>query len=74
MGSMMKITDYLLYAVKTVGVIAFLPFLLPAYLIARVLGIDPFSLDGMGLGFLITIAIAGALAIGTGFFFLGTLI
>ena len=70
----MKITDYIFYAVKTVGVIAFLPFLIPAYLIAKMMGADPFSLDGMGIGFLITIAIAGALAIGTGFFFLGTLI
>ena len=66
--------NYLLYAVKMIGVIAFLPFLIPAYLIAKIMGADPFSLDGMGIGFLITVAIAGALAIGTGFFFLGKLL
>jgi hypothetical protein len=70
----MMMINYLLYAVKMIGVIAFLPFLIPAYLIAKIMGADPFSLDGMGIGFLITIAIAGALAIGTSFFFLGKFI
>jgi len=70
----MMMINYLLYAVKMIGVIAFLPFLIPAYLIAKIMGADPFSLDGMGIGFLITVAIAGALAIGTGFFFLGKLL
>jgi len=62
------------YAVKWVGLIAMIPFLIPAFFITKMLGGDPFSLDGMGVGFLITAVIAGALAIGTGFFFLGTLI
>lgn len=39
------------------------PFLIPAYGIARLLGADPFSLDGMGIGFLVTALIAGGLAI-----------
>ena len=70
----MKITDYIFYAVKTIGVIAFLPFLIPAYLIAKMMGADPFDMDGMGIGFLIVVLIAGALAIGTGAFLLGKFI
>ena len=68
-------------ALKTLGVIwttfwviLLAPFLVPAYAIARVMGADPFSLDGMGIGFLITAIIAGALAIAAVSFALGTLI
>jgi ABC-type microcin C transport system permease subunit YejB len=68
-----KIMSYVMYAVKMIGVIAFLPFLIPAFFITKMLGGDMFSLDGMGIGFVITVVIAGAFAIGTGFFFLGTL-
>jgi ABC-type Na+ efflux pump permease subunit len=79
MGSMMnnkgnKLMDYVLSAVKMVAVVAMIPFLLPAFLITKMLGGDMFSLDGMGIGFVITALIAGAFAIGAGFFFLGTLI
>jgi hypothetical protein len=62
------------YAIKTVAVVAMIPFLLPAFLITKMLGGDMFSLDGMGIGFVITALIAAAFAIGAGFFFLGTLI
>ena len=68
-------------ALKTLGVIwttfwviLLAPFLVPAYGIARLLGADPFSLEGMGVGFLITAIIAGALAIAALSFTLGTLI
>jgi hypothetical protein len=61
------------YVVKMVAMVAMIPFLLPAFLITKMLGGDMFSLDGMGIGFVITAVIAGAFAIGTGFFFLGTL-
>jgi len=66
--------SYVMYAVKMIGVIAMIPFLLPAFLITKMLGGDMFSLDGMGIGFVITALIAGAFAIGAGFFLLGTLI
>jgi ABC-type Na+ efflux pump permease subunit len=62
------------YAIKTVAMVAMIPFLLPAFLITKMLGGDMFSLDGMGIGFVITMLIAAAFAIGAGFFFLGTLI
>ena len=52
------------------GIIA-APFLIVAFLITKMLGGDPFSLDGMGIGFLITALIAGGLAIATGAFALG---
>lgn len=47
------------------------PFLIPAYGIARLLGSDPFSLDGGGIGFLVTAMIAGGLAIAAGAFAIG---
>ncbi len=65
---------YVTYAVKMIGVVAMIPFLIPAFFITKMLGGDMFSLDGMGIGFLITAVIAIVLAVGTGFFFLGTLI
>jgi len=56
-------------ALKTLGVIwatfwiiLLAPFLIPAYGIARLLGVDPFSMDDMGLGFMITAIIALVLA------------
>jgi ABC-type Na+ efflux pump permease subunit len=73
-GNIMKtILDLGAYAVKMVAMVAMIPFLLPAFLITKMLGGDMFSLDGMGIGFVITVLIAAAFAIGTGFFFLGTL-
>ena len=58
----------------TFWIILLAPFLIPAYGIARLIGADPFSMDGMGLGFLITAMIAGGLAIAAGFFALGYLL
>ena len=68
------VTDILVYIVKWVGLIAFLPFLLPAFLIVKLMGMDIMNLDGMGMEIIIMFAIAGALAIGTGFFLLGKFI
>lgn len=50
------------------------PFLIPAFLIVKLLGGNTFSLDDMGLGFMLTIFIAIGIAVAAGFFFLGTLI
>ena len=74
MVSMMMIKEILIYALKWVGIIAMLPFILPAFLIVKLMGMDIMNLDGMGMEIMIMFGIAGALAIGTGFFFLGTLI
>ena len=51
-----------------------LPFILPAFLIVKLMGMDIMNLDGMGMEIIIMFAIAGALAIGTGFFLLGKFI
>ena len=59
---------------KAAWFVIIMPFMIPAFLIAKLLGADPLSLDGMGIGFLVTALIAAGLAIGAGFFFLGTLI
>ena len=65
----------IVWSLKVIGqvvvILVLAPFLIPAYGIARLLGADPFSLDGMGIGFLITAMIAGGLAIAAGFFALG---
>ena len=50
------------------------PFLIPAYGLARLIGADPFSMEGMGIGFLVMVLIAGGLfiatvAFGAGYFF-----
>ena len=70
----MMIKEILIFVLKWVGLIALLPFVLPAFLIVKLMGMDIMNLDGMGMEIIIMFAIAGALAIGTGFFFLGTLI
>ena len=59
---------------KAAWTILLAPFLIPAFLIVKLLGGNTFSLDDMGLGFMLTIMIAVGLAIGAGFFFLGTLV
>ena len=68
----------IIWSMKVIGqvlmIILLAPFLIPAYGIARLLGADPFSLDGMGIGFLITAMIAGGLAIATVFFGIGYLL
>lgn len=48
-----------------------LPFLAPAYVICRILGTDPMSMDSMGLGFFAMVLIAIGIAVGAGFFALG---
>lgn len=68
---MKYVTEILVYVLKWVGLIAFIPFLLPAFLIVKLMGMDIMNLDGMGMELIIMVAIAGALAIGTGFFALG---
>lgn len=68
---MKYVTEILVYVLKWVGLIALLPFLLPAFLIVKLMGMDIMNLDGMGMEIIIMFAIAGALAIGTGFFALG---
>ena len=50
------------------------PFLIPAYGIARLMGADPFSLDGMGVGFLVMALIAAGLAIAAVSFGIGYLL
>jgi hypothetical protein len=84
MGSMMKnkeenkVKNAMVYTanllIKIVMVIVLAPFLIPAYGIARLLGSDPFDLDGGGIGFLVTAMIAGALAIGAAAFTIGYLL
>jgi hypothetical protein len=44
-------------------IIALLPMLLPAYVISRIIGVDPFSMDGIGVEFLVFQGIA--VAVGT---------
>ena len=65
----------IVWTLKVIGqvvvIVLLAPFLIPAYGIARLLGSDPFDLDGGGIGFLITAMIAGGLAIAAGFFALG---
>jgi hypothetical protein len=48
-----------------------LPFLAPAYVVCRILGVDPMSMDSMGLGFFAMVLIAIGIAVGAGFFALG---
>ena len=71
---MMMIKELLIYALKWAGIIAMLPFILPAFLIVKLMGMDIMNLDGMGMEIMIMFAIAGAFAIGTGFFLLGKFI
>jgi len=74
MDTMMMIKQILLYVLQWAGIIALLPFLLPAFLIVKMMGMDIMNLDGMGMELIIMFAIAGAFAIGTGFFLLGKFI
>jgi len=48
-----------------------LPFLAPAYVVCRILGVDPMSMDSMGLGFFAMVLIAIGIAVGAGFFAIG---
>ena len=51
--------------------ILILPFVVPAFLVVKLLGGNTFSLDDMGLGFMLTILIAVALAIAAASFAIG---
>ena len=68
----------IIWSMKVIGqvlmIILLAPFLIPAYGIARLLGSDPFDMDSMGLGFLVTAMIAGGLAIAAVFFGIGYLL
>jgi hypothetical protein len=70
-----KMKNAIVWSSKVLGQIVLIlllaPFLIPAYGIARLLGSDPFSLDGGGIGFLVTAMIAGGLAIAAGAFAIG---
>jgi hypothetical protein len=74
MYSMMMIKDILIFALKWVALIAFLPFLLPAFLIIKLMGMDLLNLDGMGIEIFTMFGIAALFAVGTGFFLLGKFI
>jgi hypothetical protein len=73
-----KMKNAIVWSSKVLGqivlVLLLAPFLIPAYGIARLLGSDPFDLDGGGIGFLVTAMIAGGLAIAAGAFAIGYLI
>lgn len=47
------------------------PFLIPAFGIVKLLGGDPFSMDGMGADFLFMVIIAVGIAIAVGAFTIG---
>ena len=68
----------IVWSLKVIGqvllIVLLAPFLIPAYGIARLLGSDPFDLDGGGIGFLVTAMIAGALAIAAAAFTIGYLL
>jgi hypothetical protein len=70
-----KMKNVIVWSSKVLGqivlVLLLAPFLIPAYGIARLLGSDPFDLDGGGIGFLVTAMIAGGLAIAAGAFAIG---
>jgi hypothetical protein len=73
MGSMMMI-NYLFYAVQLVGFIAIFPFLALGFVVVKMMGGDPMSMDGMGTDFVIMIITALIAAIATGAFLIGYLI
>jgi hypothetical protein len=51
--------------------ILILPFVIPAFLVVKLLGGNTFSLDDMGIGFMLTILIAIGLAIAAASFAIG---
>lgn len=55
-------------------VIALAPVMIPAYFITRLFGMDPFSMDGMGIEFGVMVVIAIIIGVAGGFFYIGTLI
>lgn len=59
---------------KSVWMVIIMPFIIPAFLIVKLLGGEPFSMDDMGIGFMSMVVIAIGIAVGAGMFFLGTLV
>lgn len=59
---------------KAVFAILLAPFLIPAFLVVKLLGGNTFSMDDMGLGFMLTILIAIGIAIASAAFLIGTLV
>ena len=55
-------------------IILLAPFLIPAFGIVKLLGGDPFNLDGMGADFMFMILIAVGIAVAGGAFALGYLL
>ena len=55
----------------TLWIILLAPFLIPAFGIVKLLGGDPFSMDGMGADFLFMVVIAVGIVIAGGAFALG---
>lgn len=51
--------------------ILFAPFLIPAFCIVKLLGGDPFSMDGIGADFLFMVVIAIGIAVAGGAFAIG---
>jgi hypothetical protein len=58
-------------AFATVWLAMIAPFIIPAFLIVKVLGGDPFSMDGMGADFMFMVAIAIGIAVASGAFAIG---
>lgn len=50
------------------------PFLIPAFCIVKLLGGDPFSMDGMGADFMFMVIIAVGIAVAGGAFAIGYLL
>lgn len=68
------VIGYTLYAVQLVGVIALFPFLAIGFVVVKLMGGNPMSMDGMGIDFVIMIITALIAAIATGAFLIGYLI
>ena len=56
---------------KTFWAILILPFVIPAFGIVKLLGGDPFSMDNMGFGFMLTVLIAIGLFVAAASFAIG---
>jgi len=69
------VKNAIVWCLKVLGqvlvIVMLAPFLIPAYAIARLMGTDPFDMDGMGMGFLVMVLIAGAMLIALVSFGLG---
>jgi hypothetical protein len=68
------VIGYTLNAVQLICFIAILPFLAIGFVAVKLMGGDPMSMDGMGIGFVIMIITALIAAVATGAFAIGYLI